>query len=435
MLRTIEVSIVILIFAVAFIGVTFFAVLPSPRQISSPNLRQLALTTLQVLDARKELAKTVFRDPTNQVWTELQMALTASLPPNMVYNLTVYDFVKIGDVTTYSKFHSLTNSESGLGTESESSTYLVTSTDVTFTITPERIPGTLYILNCSDANGWWITGYTSQSLATDLWSLLSPYFNTTIMVQNTTDFERLLNGNKITSLLDENVENAAIINTFGEAVPIPSTYADLYSRNSYAEYCYELGKRVNQYNWTWVSIVGYPFYYVSNTVRLAGSQNSWGIYGMVNVNAAGLNSFLRGLDVEHYPYYGYDGSWITGSPGVVYFSLDASYYSNYYGIYPSSYQTATRALPSSIQGTYHTSIVSSVFNPVSNYYGAATFKHIGTGALTAVGLTRTPDIRITALALLMYYRPIIYKSELTLASNERATQRLVVLQLGQQGAG
>lgn len=435
MLRTIEVSIVILIFAVAFIGVTFFAVLPSPRQISSPNLRQLALTTLQVLDARKELAKTVFRDPTNQVWTELQMALTASLPPNMVYNLTVYDFVKIGDVTTYSKFHSLTNSESGLGTESESSTYLVTSTDVTFTITPERIPGTLYILNCSDANGWWITGYTSQSLATDLWSLLSPYFNTTIMVQNTTDFERLLNGNKITSLLDENVENAAIINTFGEAVPIPSTYADLYSRNSYAEYCYELGKRVNQYNWTWVSIVGYPFYYVSNTVRLAGSQNSWGIYGMVNVNAAGLNSFLRGLDVEHYPYYGYDGSWITGSPGVVYFSLDASYYSNYYGIYPSSYQTATRALPSSIQGTYHTSIASSVFNPVSNYYGAATFQHIGTGALTAVGLTRTPDIRITALALLMYYRPIIYKSELTLASNERATQRLVVLQLGQQGAG
>ncbi len=435
MLRTIEVSIVILIFAVAFIGVTFFAVLPSPRQISSPNLRQLALTTLQVLDARKELAKTVFRDPTNQVWTELQMALTASLPPNMVYNLTVYDFVKIGDVTTYSKFHSLTNSESGLGTESESSTYLVTSTDVTFTITPERIPGTLYILNCSDANGWWITGYTSQSLATDLWSLLSPYFNTTIMVQNTTDFERLLNGNKITSLLDENVENAAIINTFGEAVPIPSTYADLYSRNSYAEYCYELGKRVNQYNWTWVSIVGYPFYYVSNTVKLGGSQNSWGIYGMVNVNAAGLNSFLRGLDVEHYPYYGYDGSWITGSPGVVYFSSEASYYSNYYGIYPSSYQTATRALPSSIQGTYHTSIASSVFNPVSNYYGAATFQHIGTGALTAVGLTRTPDIRITALALLMYYRPIIYKSELTLASNERATQRLVVLQLGQQGAG
>ncbi len=435
MLRTIEVSIVILIFAVAFIGATFFAVLPSPRQISSPNLRQLALTTLQVLDARKELAKTVFRDPTNQVWTELQMALTASLPPNMVYNLTVYDFVKIGDITTYSKFHSLTNSESGLGTESESSTYLVTSTDVTFTITPERIPGTLYILNCSDANGWWITGYTSQSLATDLWSLLSPYFNTTIMVQNTTDFERLLNGNKITSLLHENVENAAIINTFGEAVPIPSTYADLYSRNSYAEYCYELGKRVNQYNWTWVSIVGYPFYYVSNTVRLAGSQNSWGIYGMVNVNAAGLNSFLRGLDVEHYPSYGYDGSWITGSPGVVYFSLDASYYSNYYGIYPSSYQTATRALPSSIQGTYHTSIASSVFNPVSNYYGAATFQHIGTGALTAVGLTRTPDIRITALALLMYYRPIIYKSELTLASNERATQRLVVLQLGQQGAG
>jgi hypothetical protein len=229
------------------------------------------------------------------------------------------------------------------------------------------------------------------------------------------------------------VTNATVINTFGEAAPIPASYADLYSQNSYAEYCYELGKRVNQYNWTWVSIVGYPFYYVSNTVKLAADDNSWGIYGMVRVGSGGLNSFLRGLDVEHYPSYGYDGSGITGSPGIVYFSSDASYYSNYYGIYPSPYQTATRALPGSIQSTYHTTIVSNVFDPVSNYYGAATFKHTGTGVFTAIGLTRTPDIRVTALALLMYYRPIIYKTEFLLTANERPTQRLVVLQLSQQG--
>jgi hypothetical protein len=432
-MRTIEISIVIIILATAFISATFFAVLPSSRQISSFNLRQLAFTTLQVLDTNQALTETIFSDPTDSNWMDFEISLSACLPPNIVYNLTVYDMVQTGNTLTYNKFHSITNSEGGLGSDSEVSTYLVTSTNVTFTITPERISGTLYILNCSDANGWWITGYTSQSLATDLYDLLSPYFNVTVMVQNTTDLGHLLDGNKISGSPNENISNAVLINTFGEAVPIPSTYADLYYRNSYAEYCYEVGKRVNQYNWTWVSIVGYPFYYVSNIVKLSSSDNNWGIYGMVNVGSGGLNSFLRGLDVENYPYYSYDGSWITGSPGVVYFTAEAHYYSNYYGTYPSSYQTATRALPSSMQGTYHLDAEAIVFNEVSNYFAAATYSHSNTGAFTAIGLTRTPDIRITALSLLMYYRPTIYKSEFLLTANERPTQRLVVLHLSQQG--
>ncbi|UCB59651.1 MAG: hypothetical protein JSW72_05820 [Candidatus Bathyarchaeota archaeon] len=433
MLRTIEVSIVILVFAVAFIASSLFAVLPSPRQISSPNLRQLALTTLHVLDANKELTETIFKDVADQAWTDLEVALSASLAPNIAYNLSVYDMIKVGDTTTYEKFHSITNSESGLGIESEASSYLVTSTNVTFTVTPQKIAGTLYILNCSDANGWWITGYTGQSLAADLQILLAPYFNTTVVVQNTTDLGSLLDGNEVSSLPHEKIMDAVIINTFGEAAPIPSTYADLYARDSYAEYCYEVGKRVNQYNWTWVSIVGYPFYYVSNTAKFAASDNDWGIYGMIRVDAGGLNSFLRGLDVENYPTYNYDSSWITGNPGIVDFSPEARYYANYYGIYPSPYQTATRALPSWIQGTYHTTIEASVFNPVGGWHAAATFKHAGTGALTAIGLTRTPDIRIAALALLTYYHPIIYKTEFTLKTGESPTQRLVVLHLSQQG--
>jgi hypothetical protein len=437
LLRTIEVSIVILILAVAFIAAAFFAVLPSPRQISSPNLRQLALTTLQVLDVDKSLTNTVFKDHTDPAWTDLEIALSASLPPNVVYNLTVYDMIEAGGSITYQLFHSITNSESGFGTSSEASTYLVTSTNVTFTIMPQRIARTLYILNCSDANGWWITGYTGQSLASDLYNLLSPYFNTTVMVQNTTDLGRLLDDTKISDFPHEKVEDAVIINTFGEAVPIPAGYYTTQGydagHNSYARYAYILGQRVNTYNWTWVSIVGWPFYYVTNTVTFASTHNGWGIYGMRMVSGYGLGCFLRGLDGQSYSYT----SQSTGSPGVVYFSSNAHYFSNYYGIYPSPYQTATRALPSSIQSSYHTTIVSSVLNPVNNYYGAATFKHTGgtgKGALTAIGLTRTPDIRVTALALLMYYQPAIYKSEFTLTSNERPTQRLVVLQLSQQGA-
>jgi hypothetical protein len=65
----------------------------------------------------------------------------------------------------------------------------------------------------------------------------------------------------------------------------------------------------------------------------------------------------------------------------------------------------------------------------NQYSPAATFSHTGGGALTAIGLTRIPDIRITVLDLLMYYRPQIYRSEFGASD----TSRLVTLQLSQQG--
>ncbi len=444
MLRTIEVSIVVMILATAFIASTFFAGLPSPRQVSPLSLKQLGLTTLQVLDTNKALTEVLFKSVTDPAWANLEIALSASLPPNIVYNFTVYDMTKEGDTLTYTKYHSITNSETGLGTNSEAATYLATSTDVTFTTTPQRISGTLYILNCSDAAGWWITGYTGQTLAEDLYNLISPYFNTTVIVQSTTDLERLLNGTKISSYPHENVANAVIVNTFGESVPIPAGYytTEGYdsSHDSYAAYSYILGQRTRQHNWTWVSIVGWPFYYVSNTDTFSSSHNTWGIYGMTRVGAPGLQAYLQGLGNKTYSY-GYSQ---TGSPGIVYFTPQATYYSNYYGIYPADYQTSTRALPSSILATYDLTVSNQfgyVFQPTTGWIAGATYSHtVGSegevqGAFTAIGLTRIPDIRITALALLMYYHPTIYKSIYTSTSSEQPTQRLVVLQLSQQGGG
>jgi hypothetical protein len=115
-------------------------------------------------------------------------------------------------------------------------------------------------------------------------------------------------------------------------------------------------------------------------------------------------------------------------------ALDSS---NYYGIYPSPYQTSTRALPTSIRGTYHLDVTTYVFNPVGNYIPAAVYRHTVTtggtsnyqGALYAIGLARTPDIRLTALGLLADYRPRLYRSEYT----AKGTSRLVVLQLGLVG--
>jgi hypothetical protein len=108
------------------------------------------------------------------------------------------------------------------------------------------------------------------------------------MVQNTAQLGQILNGS---ALQGETVRNATVINPFGEAVPIPAGYytAKGYRSDdqSYANYSYTLGLRVNAYNWTWVSIVGYPFYYVTNmkTTPFNTTQNTWNLWHANNRNS------------------------------------------------------------------------------------------------------------------------------------------------------
>jgi hypothetical protein len=437
-MRTVEVLFVIIIIIGAFLITTQFAVLPYPSQIFGTNLRELAASTLQTLDAQYNLSRIVFSTNPN-AWGALQKSLAASLPPNIIFNLTVFNINYTGGVVTYRLANSISDAAGNLGVGSESASCLVTSSNVTFGITPQKIgggkPKTLYILNCNDANGWWITGYTGQSLASDFKNILSPYFQTTILVNSTYQLGCLLNGTRISSLPTENITGAVIINTFGEAVPIPAGYYTTIgydSKNgSYANYTYTLGLRVKAYNCTWVSIVGYPFYYVTNTKTFKTTQNTWGIYGMQitgnksDEGSSGLNAFLQGLAGQTYKY---NDTWITGSPGVVYLSSAALYSCNYYGIYSAPYQTSTRALPSYILSSYSLT-ATEIFNPVGNWIAGATYRHTGGGAFTAIGATRIPDIRVSALGLLMYYHPQIYKSQFEASG----TSRLVTLQLAQQG--
>jgi hypothetical protein len=345
-----EVLIVTIILLGAFLAVTYYAVLPLPRQVAPLNLRRLALTTLESLDSKYDLSRAAF-DINGASWSDLQVALSASLPADVIYNLTVYSVDNSGAVGSrlYTPLGAISNAATLAGA-TDASSFMVASSNVSYDAKPEKINelnnGTLYILNCSDAYGWWITGYTAQSLADDLNKTLSPYFNTTILVQNTQQLGQILNGTKISSSPYENVTGAIIINTCGEAVPIPSGY---YSSSgvgydstdsSYAQYSWTLGQRVLQYNWTWVSIVGWPLYYVSNNVLFNSGDNGWGIYGMNMVSSYGLSAFLQGIDNQSYSYV----TSTTGSPGVVPLSSPILNSSNYYGVYPSSYQTSTRAL-------------------------------------------------------------------------------------------
>lgn len=430
-MRTIEVLIVIVIITGAFISVSAYTALPWPREVSPVDLKELSLTTLEILDSNYDLSKAAFDTDNTTLWMQLQSALSAALPANVVYNLTVYEIDSNGG-TLYNYKKYISNADN-LGLTSDASSYMVASSNVTFNVIPEKIGessgGTLYILNCSDANGWWITGYTAQSLAGDLYKMLSPYFVKTVVINNTAQLEQILYN---VSLTGETVQNAVIINTCGEAVPIPSAFCNLTYSSDYARYCHFLGQKTSQYNWTWCSIVGYPFYYVCNTATLTG-ENGYGIYGMSQIGPSGSRAFLLGLDN---PTYTRNTNGISDSVDrqvtLTQEALDAC---NYYGIYPSPYQTSTRALSGTILSTYHLQIGFNVFNPdtSTNYYPGTLFNHVTSGTITgsflALGLTRTPDIRITALGLLSYYQPRLYRSEYTSGS----TSRVVILQLGLLG--
>jgi hypothetical protein len=439
MMRTIEVLIVIIIIAGAFVAASAYAVLPWPREVSPINLRRLSYTTLQTLDSSYDLSEAAFAVDNSSAWTSLQTALSASLPPNVLYNLTVYDVGNSSTTQLYTALKTITNTDN-LGSTSDAFSYTVASSSVTFNMVPEKIGenggGTLYILNCNDANGWWITGYTAQGLAQDLYRMLSPYFTTTILVNSTAQLRQLLDGQTISGIADESVDDAVIINTFGESIPMPQEYAQDGSRASegydsshgYAKYCWTIGNKVRTYNWTWASIVGYPFYYVTNTVTFSNQQD-WGIYGIRNVGQSGVRAFLEGLDNQ--AYSSNDAS-VISNVGITTLTEDLIEASNYYGIYPYVSQTSTRAITTSILSLYNLSIGLRVFNQVGEYTPGAIYNHKAssstdvTGSLLALGLTRTPDVRVASLSLLAYYQPRLYRSEYT----AYGTSRLVILQLG-----
>jgi hypothetical protein len=450
MIRTIEVLFVIIILSGAFIAVSYFTVLPPPREVSPINLRRLSFTTLQTLDSNYDLSRAAFDTNNSTAWSGLQVALSASLPPQVVYNLTVYD-VNDAEGQLYNYVNSISNTVS-LGSTNDVSTYVVASSNVTFNVTPQKIGessngGTLYILNCSDANGWWITGYTAQSLAQDLYNILSPYFVNTILVQNTTQLRKLIDNQTISSSPSERVQNAVIINTFGESVPMPQEYYQGQSRASlgydpsapngynYVKYDYTLGNTVRIYNWTWASIVGYPFYYVSNNGVFSNAQNNWGIYGMKMTSTGGSRAFLAGLNNQAYSY---NVNAVSDSVSrQVTFTQNVADLCNYYGIYPSTYQTSTRALSNTTLSSYNLKVGLNIFNPSGDYLAGAIYNHYATGSteitgsLLALGLTRTPDVRVTGLSLLSYYQPRLYASEYTAAGSSR----IVILQLGLVGSG
>ena len=318
MLRTVETLFVITLVFTTFATVLYYTPLPPPRTASNIGLNELSESVLNSLDADGSLTNAAFSNNASD-WSKLLKSIDASVPVGVVYKVTAYeiDLNQANGTLSYTPIKTGTNAVGDMPSGSISTSYTISSPNVTITQTPEKIGAkqgkalTLYILDCDDANGWWTTGFTSGTLASDVNSSASPYFGTTIIVKNTTALGNLLAGRHISNNPKENIQGAVIVNTFGESIPVPSNNA-----TNFMKYPYYIGTKVNRYNWTWVSIVGYPFYYASNKVSYSGAQNSWGIYGMQVIGAAGLNAFLQGIDGRAYtatPDVSFNPSSATGS--------------------------------------------------------------------------------------------------------------------------
>jgi hypothetical protein len=447
MLKTVEALFVVVLVFTTLVAMESYIQLPSPRLASSIGQQELATTTLKSLDNDGTLTQAVFKKDDSK-WAEVLKSIDNNIPSNTIYKLTSYQIVlnKTTGTLDYIPDKTGGNFDGVFPSGSITSSYTVTSPNVTVTQTPEKIrtkngPVTLYILNCNDANGWWITGYTGNTLANSVYQGMSPYFITTILVNSTSQLDSLLSGSKITTNPNERIQDAVLINTFGESIPIPQSQTA-----NYQQYPYTIGKRVNTYNWTWVSIVGYPFYYASNKATFSSYDNSWGIHGMRMIAAQGLNYFLQGIDSSYHSSPVENDTWITSSIGVVSYTDQIRAAMDYYGIYTGLTQTSTRAIPINGLNLYHMVLptdaqgntYSNIFIPIASgsnqYYAGAIWAHqvggVTNGAFMAMGLDRTPDIRVTLIGLLNYFKPTLLRSQF----NVVGTTRMVELQIGQLGA-
>ena len=441
MMRTVEAMIAVAILVGGVAGLTAYLQLPPPKSVYSDQLYNLGYSALQQLTASGVLQTAAF-NPDNPLYqSELQSALQAILPANVVYNLTYYNVttstINGVNTTQYTPIGYISNSGGAQPKFTVTVSFVVPSPNLTFVLKAKPYHSTVFILNCSDALGWWITGYTASTLAANLKQLLTQrtYFQRVITINNTNQLYTLLSSGELqVDQTQYSATNSIIINVFGESIPIPLTLLGV-NNGDFAEYDKWLGQKVQNYNITWVQVVGWPFYEVSNT-QYSGFSNSncgegypyYGIVGICGLGGTGLDSFAEG-------FTGIDSCNISVVAPSGYAIVDASSNllatENYYGIYVNPYQSSSR--PLQFPNNCGLQPIMAVFNSFTSgsttYYPAEVYTNSEhQGYFIDIGLVRIPDIRIAALALLEFFHPQVIPS-----TNFATTgyTRLVVLQLGE----
>lgn len=156
----------------------------------------------------------------------------------------------------------------------------------------------VFVIQCQDAPSWWvgdidkvIEGFNAvMATAGTMFNLI--YVNTT---QQLYDF---MSGNDVTADdgstlrlgFEYRLKYSVFMNGHGEAIPIPSQFVSG-TNPDWRAYFDFIRNKIKQYGWTWLSITGYPFYYVSNHAYDAYWE-TWNVPGLYNIGPPGVNEFL-----------------------------------------------------------------------------------------------------------------------------------------------
>ena len=116
------------------------------------------------------------------------------------------------------------------------------------------------VINCSDAESWWVN--VSQIVDIIEHTLSRYYYVKMIIINSTEQLYRFIENPS--NFSGENWDGAIVIDAHGEVVPIPSQFINGTTVNWKAWYS-QIVKAIEGHGLVWVSVVGYPFYYVSNT--------------------------------------------------------------------------------------------------------------------------------------------------------------------------
>ncbi len=156
----------------------------------------------------------------------------------------------------------------------------------------------VFVIQCRDAPSWWVGDIDKviEGFA-DVMATAGTMFNL-IYVNTTQQLYDFMMGNDVTADdgstlrlgFEYRLQYSVFMNGHGEAVPIPSQFVSGTNPNWQAYFDF-IRNKIKQYGWTWLSITGYPFYYVSNHAYDA-YWNTWNVPGLYNIGSSGVNEFL-----------------------------------------------------------------------------------------------------------------------------------------------
>ncbi len=253
----------------------------------------------------------------------------------------------------------------------------------------------VYLLAIQGYPSSWVS---AQKLLTVLQPLVGKLISKVVVVSTPREWENLLN---------KGPASAIVINCHGEAVPATASMASNAGKPSkWVGLFRRIGERVRG-GWIWVSVIGYPFYYVANASGLYSWSPTYGKYGP---GSLGAKVVLGAATGGYGLFWGYNGVDLLASitdSGVVAANLT--------GVELPRKVYASRSLnlgafPQVAVEPFYVNVTGGV-----TYYSAEAI-YVGRGAFVLIGFSAfEDDASVNASIALSIYTYIFRKPPLPLS--------------------